>query len=75
MSSYARAAQHDTREGSHINSLCCEFKAECLVEIFGQIQPAVAYCLQAAVASGDLPAEIECEDIAALIVSSLQGAT
>jgi TetR/AcrR family transcriptional regulator, transcriptional repressor for nem operon len=45
-----------------------------LVEIFDDIQEAVEYCLKAAVASGDLPPATECEDIAALIVSALQGA-
>ena len=45
-----------------------------LVEIFNEIQEAIEYCLNAAVKAGELPAETECEDIAALIVSSLQGA-
>jgi TetR/AcrR family transcriptional repressor of nem operon len=45
-----------------------------LVEIFTEIQAAVEYCLRAAVRLGELPPETECEDIAALIVSSLQGA-
>jgi TetR/AcrR family transcriptional repressor of nem operon len=45
-----------------------------LVEIFDEIQEAVAYCLKAAVQAGELPAATECEDVAALIVSSLQGA-
>jgi TetR/AcrR family transcriptional repressor of nem operon len=34
----------------------------------------VAYCLKAAVQAGELPAATECEDVAGLIVSSLQGA-
>ncbi len=45
-----------------------------LVEIFDEIQEAVEYCLKAAVRAGELPAATECEDIAGLIVSSLQGA-
>jgi TetR/AcrR family transcriptional repressor of nem operon len=45
-----------------------------LVEIFNEIQAAVEYCLQAAVRAGELPAVTECDDVAALIVSSLQGA-
>ena len=45
-----------------------------LVEIFDEIQAAVEYCLQAAVRTGELPPTTECDDIAALIVSSLQGA-
>ena len=45
-----------------------------LVEIFDEIQAAIEACLREAVRLGELPAETECEDIAALIVSSLQGA-
>ena len=76
-----KTAQH---EGAKIGCLFGNFSAETsfasdairnrLVEIFNEIRQAVEYCLQAAVASGDLPAATECEDIAALIVSSLQGA-
>jgi TetR/AcrR family transcriptional repressor of nem operon len=45
-----------------------------LIEIFNEIKAAIEYCLLAAVRNGDLPPDTECEDVAALIVSSLQGA-
>jgi TetR/AcrR family transcriptional regulator, transcriptional repressor for nem operon len=45
-----------------------------LVEIFAEVQDAVAYCLKAAVQAGELPASFDCEDIAGFVVSSLQGA-
>jgi TetR/AcrR family transcriptional repressor of nem operon len=46
-----------------------------LVEIFAQVQGAIAYCLRAAVAAGELPADMECEAAASMILSGLQGAT
>jgi TetR/AcrR family transcriptional repressor of nem operon len=45
-----------------------------LVEIFTEIRDAVECCLRAAVRAGELPPNTECEDIASLILSSLQGA-
>lgn len=45
-----------------------------LVEIFAEIQDAVAYCLKAAVKAGELPPKFKCEEVAGFIVSSLQGA-
>ncbi len=71
-------------EGVKVGCLFGNFSAETsygsekirarLVEIFDEIQAAVKYCLEAAVKAGELPVNTECEDIAALIVSSLQGA-
>jgi TetR/AcrR family transcriptional regulator, transcriptional repressor for nem operon len=46
-----------------------------LVEIFAELQDSIAYCLQAAVKAGELPATFQCADVAGFIVSSLQGAT
>jgi TetR/AcrR family transcriptional repressor of nem operon len=46
-----------------------------LVEIFAEVQQAVAYCLRAAVKAGELPRDFACEDVAGVIVASLQGAT
>ena len=46
-----------------------------LVEIFGEVQASVAYCLRAAVASGELPGEVDCDEVAGFIVASLQGAS
>jgi TetR/AcrR family transcriptional repressor of nem operon len=45
-----------------------------LVEIFADIQESIAYCLQAAVAAGELPPSFDCDGVAGFIVSSLQGA-
>lgn len=45
-----------------------------LNEIFTEIQDAVAYCLHSAMTDGELDPRIDCEEMAAFIVSSLQGA-
>jgi TetR/AcrR family transcriptional repressor of nem operon len=45
-----------------------------LVEIFAEIQEAVAYCLRAAVAAGELAPSLDCDAIAGFAVASLQGA-
>jgi TetR/AcrR family transcriptional repressor of nem operon len=45
-----------------------------LVEIFAEVQASVAYCLRAAKAAGELSPSLDCDEIAAFIVSSLQGA-
>ncbi len=45
-----------------------------LVEVFEEIRQSVAYCLRAAVAAGELRADFECDEVAAFIVASLQGA-
>jgi TetR/AcrR family transcriptional repressor of nem operon len=45
-----------------------------LVEIFVELQGSFAYCLDAAVKAGELPADFQVDDVAGFIVSSLQGA-
>jgi TetR/AcrR family transcriptional repressor of nem operon len=45
-----------------------------LVAIFAEVQSALAYCLRAAVRAGELPADYDCDEVAAFIVASLQGA-
>jgi TetR/AcrR family transcriptional regulator, transcriptional repressor for nem operon len=45
-----------------------------LVEIFAEVQASVAYCLSAAVEAGELSPSLDCEEVAAFIVASLQGA-
>jgi TetR/AcrR family transcriptional repressor of nem operon len=45
-----------------------------LVEVFAEVQDAIAYCLKAAVKAGELPPTFDCDDVAGFIVSSLQGA-
>jgi len=53
---------------------CGEPIRERLVAIFGEIRAAIATCLRAAVAAGELSSETDCEDLAGMIQSSLQGA-
>ena len=41
---------------------------------FEELRTSVADCLRAAVASGEVDAALECDDVAGFIVASLQGA-
>lgn len=45
-----------------------------LVEIFGEVQGAVAYCLKAGIAAGEVSPTIDCDELAGFFVASLQGA-
>lgn len=45
-----------------------------LIEIFAEIQANIASCLRAAVAAGEVAADLDCEEVAGFIVSSVQGA-
>ena len=45
-----------------------------VADIFAEMQQSVAYCLDAAVQARELPPETECDDIAAFVVASVQGA-
>jgi TetR/AcrR family transcriptional repressor of nem operon len=45
-----------------------------LLEIFGEVRASIAYCLRAGVKAGELSASLDCDEMAAFIVSSLQGA-
>ncbi len=45
-----------------------------LVEVFAEVQRSVAYCLKAAVKADEVAADLNCNEIAGFIVSSLQGA-
>ena len=46
-----------------------------VVELLAQLESMVASCLRAAVAAGELAQDFDCEEIAAFVVASLQGAT
>jgi TetR/AcrR family transcriptional repressor of nem operon len=46
-----------------------------LLEAFAEVQAAIAYCLRAAVAAGELAGSLDCEEVAAFIVASMQGAS
>jgi TetR/AcrR family transcriptional repressor of nem operon len=45
-----------------------------VVEAFAEVQASIAYCLRAAVKAGEIAPSIDCDEIAAFIVASLQGA-
>jgi TetR/AcrR family transcriptional repressor of nem operon len=45
-----------------------------LVEVFAEVQQAIAYCLGAAVQAGELPPHFDCDGTAGFVVSSMQGA-
>jgi TetR/AcrR family transcriptional repressor of nem operon len=45
-----------------------------LVEIYGEVRDSIAYCLRAAVNAGELSSSLDCDEMGAFIVSSLQGA-
>ena len=45
-----------------------------VVEAFAQVQAAVAYCLRAAVKAGEIAPSTDCDEVAAFIVASAQGA-
>ncbi len=72
------------RDGMRTGCLLGNFTAESsehsepirqrLIEIYGATQQAIAECLAAAVADGDLPADTDCQDMAGVIQTSLQGA-
>ncbi len=45
-----------------------------LVEVFAEVQAAIAYCLRAAVKAGEVAPSLDCDEVAGFIVSSMQGA-
>jgi TetR/AcrR family transcriptional repressor of nem operon len=45
-----------------------------LLEIFAEVKAAVAYCLRAAQEAGEISPGLDCDEVAAFIVASLQGA-
>jgi TetR/AcrR family transcriptional regulator, transcriptional repressor for nem operon len=45
-----------------------------LLEVFGEVQRSLAYCLRAAVKAGELRKDFDCEETASFIVASMQGA-
>jgi TetR/AcrR family transcriptional repressor of nem operon len=45
-----------------------------LIAVYAELQDSLAYCLAAAVAVGELPADYPCQDVAGFIISSMQGA-
>jgi TetR/AcrR family transcriptional regulator, transcriptional repressor for nem operon len=45
-----------------------------LLEVFTEVRRSIAYCLKAAVEAGELPPNFDCDEVAAFMVSALQGA-
>ena len=72
--------QGDFRNGCLIGNFSAEVGAHSdtiqakLVEMYAQIHESVVYCLKAAVKSGELPATVDCKELAHFLYSSLQGA-
>jgi TetR/AcrR family transcriptional regulator, transcriptional repressor for nem operon len=53
---------------------CGEAIRQRVVQAFGEVQAALAYCLRAAVKAGEIAASTDCDELAAFILASLQGA-
>jgi TetR/AcrR family transcriptional repressor of nem operon len=75
----ATIRDHETKNGCLVGN----FTAECehsdimrkrLIEIYAELQEAVAYCLKAAVKAGELPKTFKASEVANFVVSGLQGA-
>lgn len=72
--------QGDFRNGCLIGNFSAEVGAHSdtiqakLVEMYAEIHESVVYCLKAAVKSGELPATVDCKELAYFLYSSLQGA-
>lgn len=45
-----------------------------LIEIFAEVQRAIADCLRAAVAAGEVDRQLDCDEVAGFLVASVQGA-
>jgi TetR/AcrR family transcriptional repressor of nem operon len=45
-----------------------------LIEIFAEVERAIADCLRAAVAAGEVSPDLDCDDVAGFLVASVQGA-
>ena len=75
-----RLNQHGMRNGCLFGNFTAE-SSDCsesirvrLVEVFAAVQANIAYCLRAAVKAGELAASTDCDETAAFILASLQGA-
>jgi TetR/AcrR family transcriptional repressor of nem operon len=75
-----RLSQHGLRNGCLFGNFTAEASdhseliRQRLLEVFGQVRLALAQCLRAAVKAGELSASTDCDEIAAFIVQSMQGA-
>jgi TetR/AcrR family transcriptional repressor of nem operon len=75
----AAIRNHETKNGCLLGN----FTAECehseimrkrLIEIYSELQEAVAYCLKAAVKAGELPKTFRAAEVANFVVAGMQGA-
>ena len=72
--------QAEFRNGCLIGNFSAEVGAHSdtihakLNEMYAEIHESVVYCLKAAVKSGELPAKVDCKELAHFLYSSLQGA-
>jgi len=75
-----RRSCEDMRNGCLFGNFAAEASAHSeamrlrLMEIFAGAQRSIAACLEDAVEAGELPPDFDCEKVAGVIVSSLQGA-
>lgn len=75
----AHIEESDMRNGCLIGNYSIEASEQSevlrhrVVEIFAEIKQAIGYCLKAAVKSGELPPSTDTDELAAYVVSSLQG--
>jgi TetR/AcrR family transcriptional repressor of nem operon len=75
-----RLAAHQMRNGCLLGNFTAEASwgsepiRQRLLEIFGEVQAAIAQCLRAAVKAGEIAPSLDCDEIAAFIVASMQGA-
>lgn len=80
-SAMALGGGDDARKGCLIGNFSAEVSEHSdllrqrIIEIFGEIRAAIAYCLDAAVRAGELPKDFDVEGVAGFIQSGLQGAT
>jgi TetR/AcrR family transcriptional repressor of nem operon len=76
----SRLNHDDMRDGCLFGNFAAEASGQSeairarLVGIFAEIAASIAHCLRAAAAAGEIAPGLDCDDMAAFIVASLQGA-
>lgn len=75
-----RLRQDDMRNGCLFGNFAAEASDHSelirhrLEDVFTEVRASIAYCLKAAAAAGEISKAIDCDEIAAFMVASLQGA-
>jgi TetR/AcrR family transcriptional regulator, transcriptional repressor for nem operon len=78
--SIAAIRNHDARNGCLVGNFAAEASDHSEIirkrvsEIFTELREATAYCLKAAVKTGELPRSLKISEVASFIVTGLQGA-